>query len=73
MKVIDFTIDQEDLNILYLHTRFAYGKVTLEQWTEQVKKAYVEYFERNTANVEKYGEPKTFFQWVNGQIISLTS
>jgi hypothetical protein len=69
---IDFTIDIEDLKILYLHTRHAYKDLLFDEWVIVVKTSYKEYHSRNLKYLEKYGTPKTFSQWVNVQIISLT-
>ena len=64
MKNIDFKIDLEDLQALYIHTRQAYGNMTFDSWLLECKKAYKQYL-TNREN------PKTFSQWVNGQIIAL--
>ena len=69
---IDFTIDIEDLKILYLHTRHAYKDMLFDEWVIVAKTSYKEYHSRNLKDLEKYGTPKTFSQWVNGQIIALT-
>lgn len=71
MKNLDFTIELEDLQILFVKTRHAYKNMSFEKWTEEAKKSYSEYHERNSNDLKKYGQPKTFFQWVNGQIIAL--
>ena len=65
MKTIDFKIDQEDLKALFVLTRFAYGNMTFNSWVEECKNSYAS-FVKNKEN------PKTFSQWVNGQIIALT-
>lgn len=72
---LDYTIAPLDLKVLFMHTRFAYnkGKMTFEDWTKEVKEGYAEYHQRNTDKPEIYGEPKTFSQWVNAQIIMITS
>ena len=72
VKEIDFTIDQEDLQILYLHIRYSYKRMSFDKWVIEVKNVYKEYHDRNLNNLEKYGTPITFSQWVNGQIIGLT-
>jgi len=65
MKAIDFTIDEQDLEILFLYTRSAYKGLSFKQWIEEVKKSYSVHFEERE-------KPMTFSQWVNGQIIALT-
>ena len=69
---IDFTIDQEDLQILYLLIRYSYKRMSFDKWVIEVKNVYKEYHDRNLNNLEKYGTPITFSRWVNGQIIGLT-
>ncbi len=56
---------QEDLKILFLHTSHAYPNMIFSQWVEEIKKSY-------TSFAEGKENPKTFSQWVNGQIIALT-
>jgi len=70
---LDYTIDQDDLKVLFVHTREAYPRVGFNQWVEIAKADYARYHKRNTDNPERYGTPKTFSQWVNGQTIALTS
>lgn len=65
MKTVDFTIDKEDLKVLFVHTGFVYQKMNLEQFIKQVKKDYTSYL------IDREN-PKNFSQWVNGQIISLS-
>lgn len=72
MENLKFTIDVQDLKVLYLHTRDAYKGMSLDKWVIEVKDSYKDYHNRNLNNLQKYGTPKTFSQWVNGQIISLT-
>lgn len=64
MSNLDLTINQDDLKALYVHTRFAYGNLTFDQWAKEIKKAYID-FAKNQDN------PKTYSQWVNGQILAL--
>ena len=72
MGTLNFEIDNNDLDILYLHTMDAYNGMSLDKWVIEIKIAYKEYYNRNLNNSQRYGTPKTFSQWVNGQIISLT-
>jgi len=70
MGNIDFTIDQDDLKCLFIACRNAYK--SFEEFIQDSKKGYTEYHKRNSDNVEKFGNPKTYSQWINGQIIALT-
>ena len=72
MKNLNFEIENDDLKILYLHTCDAYKLMSFDKWIIESKNAYKEYYNRNLNDLQKYGTPKTFSQWVNGQIISLT-
>jgi len=65
MKTIDFTIDEQDLEILFRHTRHAYKGLSYGRWLVEIKKSYSVYFEEREKSM-------TFSQWVNGQIIALT-
>jgi hypothetical protein len=69
-NTLDFTIDQEDLKCLFIACRNAYK--SFDNFIEDSKIQYTNYFNRNTNNLQKYGAPKTYSQWVNGQIIALT-
>lgn len=71
MEKIDFKIDKEDLQILFLKTREYCKNQSFEIWKQECEKSFSEYHKRNSENLEKYGIPKTYSQWVNGQIISL--
>jgi hypothetical protein len=72
MKNIDFTIDIEDLKCLFIVCTKAFKNVPFDSFVNNCKISYCLYHKRNTENLEKYGSPKTFSQWVNGQIIALT-
>ena len=70
---IDFTIDQDDLKALYINASFEdFGNITFKNWIKITEESYVNYFNRNLSDLQKYGTPKTFSRWVNGQIIALT-
>lgn len=62
----DFTIDQDDLKVLFLHTKIAYNGYTFERWCDEIKESYTRFIKDKI-------NPKTFSQWVNGQIIYLTT
>jgi hypothetical protein len=66
---MNLQIDNNDLKILYIKTSFLYAN--FDEFKKECKKSYIEYFDRNTHNIEKYGQPKTFSQWINKQIIIL--
>ena len=66
MKTLDFKIDELDLSLLYHHTKFAYAGMNFENWCKECKKSYVKY-------VQNRKDVKTYSQYVNAQIISLTS
>lgn len=68
----NFTIEEQDLRILFLKTQTT--KFSLQGFTNFIKEceeSYLDYFNRNMNNLEKYGTPKTYSQWVNGSIIAL--
>lgn len=69
MKNIDFTIEENDLKCLFVACK---SQTSFNVFISDCKKSYAEYNQRNSGNLEKHGEPKTFSQWVNGQIIYLT-
>lgn len=73
MENLNFEIDLADLKILYSITKEAYQKMSFNDWVIEAKNVYKDYHNRNLNNLQKYGTPKTFSQWVNGQIISLTN
>ena len=63
-------IDQQDLKVLFAHTRGAYGNMTFEQWSKDCLKSYMSYF--NNKQIFKTNR-YTYSQFVNSQIIALTS
>lgn len=72
MKKLDFTIEEQDLRILFLKTQSTkFSADGFNDFINECKKAYSDYYNRNINNVSKYGLPKTYSQWVNGQIIAL--
>ena len=62
----DFTCDQTDLRILFSLTAKAYNTACFTEWEEQVRQGYRDYLKGRE-------NPKTYSQWINGQIIALTS
>ena len=72
MENLNFDIDKEDLKILFIHVRDAYKGISYDKFVIEAKNSYKDYHNRNLNNLQKYGKPKTFSQWVNGQIIALT-
>ena len=68
----DLTIELQDLRILYLKSEcITFSKKGFEYFVIECKKSYLEYYNRNINNINRYGNPKTYSQWVNGQIIAL--
>jgi hypothetical protein len=70
MNNINLTIDQDDLKCLFIACKLEVSFATFEK---DCYNSYRDYYSRNINNVQVYGEPKTFSQWVNAQIIALTS
>lgn len=69
MANIDFTIEKDDLKCLFIACKL---QTSFNVFISDCKKSYTEYYQRNLDNLQKYGEPKTYSQWINGQILSLT-
>jgi hypothetical protein len=69
MENIDFTIDENDLKCLFIACKL---KQTFNQFVKDCEEGYADYHKRNLDNLQKYGQPKTYSQWINGQIIHLT-
>ena len=68
----NFLIEEQDLRILFLKTKNTkFSAQGYRNFIKECEEAYLDYFNRNTNNLEKYGTPKTYSQWVNGQIIAL--
>ena len=61
---LDLKINEEDLKILYLKTRFAYGNISFDNWNIDCLNSYKSFAENKTKVI-------TYSQWVNGQILSL--
>ena len=69
---LDFTIEEQDLRILFLKMpQYKLSKEGFDVFKKECKDGYVYYFNRNKNNLAKYGEPKTYSQWINAQIIVL--
>ena len=58
---IDYTVDEVNLKVLFLHTRKAYGNITFQNWVSEVKEAYKNF-------IQGKKDFKTFSQWIEGQI-----
>jgi hypothetical protein len=69
MENIDFTIDEDDLKCLYIACK---PIESFNEFVKDCKEGYAYYHKRNLDDLQKYGQPKTFSQWINGQIIYLT-
>ena len=65
----DLRINQDELKVLFIHTRYAYGNITFISWEKECKKSYMSYFN----NKELFSNRQyTYSQFVNAQIIALT-
>lgn len=69
MGNIDLTIDQDDLKCLFIACK---PKQSFGEFMKECEQGYLDYHKRNLENLQRYGQPKTYSQWVNGQIIYLT-
>jgi hypothetical protein len=68
----EFNIDSQDLRILFLKTSTTtFSAKGFNNFIKECEVSYLDYFNRNMNNLERYGSPKTYSQWVNGQIIAL--
>lgn len=72
MENLNFEIDKDDLKILFIHVSDAYKGISFKKFVIETQSSYLDYFNRNINNLQKYGTAKTFSQWVNAQIIALT-
>jgi hypothetical protein len=72
MENLNFEIDNADLKTLFILVKNLYNGHSFNDFVIDCKFSYKEYYNRNLNDLQKYGTPKTFSQWVNGQIISLT-
>ena len=68
MRNIDFTIEEDDLMCLHLACKV---QGSFNKFEDECKKGYSNYYNRNLDDLQRYCTPKTFSQWVNGQIIAL--
>lgn len=65
----DLRIDQEDLKVLFSHTKNAYGNMSFENWSKECEKSYMSYFNnKKLFSNRKY----TYSQFVNAQILAIT-
>ena len=69
MGNIDFTIEEDDLKCLFIACR--YNK-SFKDFKKECESGYTSYYNRNINNLQKYGKPISYFNWINGQTISLT-
>lgn len=70
MEAINFNIDNKDLQCLFVACDY---KKSFSEFVKECEQGYRLYHERSLDNLQKYGQPKTYSQWVNGQILSLNS
>jgi hypothetical protein len=64
--VTNLTIEQEDLKVLYVLTKYAYGNISFDAWCIKIRIAYLKF-------IEGKDNCKTYSQWVNGQIVYLNN
>ena len=69
MEAINFTIDNNDLKCLYIACKLT---LSFDVFVKECEQNYLDYHKRNSDNLEKYGQPKTYSQWINSQTLSLT-
>jgi hypothetical protein len=69
MSNIDFTIEEEDLKCLFIACR--YNK-SFKDFKKECESGYTSYYNRNNNDLQKYGEPKSYSNWINGQTLFLT-
>lgn len=69
MKNLNYTVAEEDMKALFIACRL---DISYQNFVIGNKKAYSDYHFRNSKNIAYFGEPTTFSQWINGQILSLT-
>jgi hypothetical protein len=68
----NFKIEEQDLRILFLKAQTTqFSTKGFNNFIKECEESYLDYFNRNMNNLQKYGTPKTYSQWVNGQIIAL--
>lgn len=57
--------DEENLKILFAHTRHVFKNKEFNFWKKECEKSYFDYLKGRK-------NPKTFNEWVNGQILAIT-
>jgi len=71
MSTLNYSIEIEDLKVLMIKSIVAYKNTSFENFVIECKQSYSDYYNRNMSDLKKWGQPKSFSQWVNGQIIAL--
>tara|TARA_R110000822_G_scaffold303876_1_gene428829 strand:- start:79 stop:285 length:207 start_codon:yes stop_codon:yes gene_type:complete len=62
-------IKQEDLKVLFSHTKSAYGNMSFKNWKKECLKSYMSYFNNKSIfNNRKYN----YSQFVNAQVLAIT-
>lgn len=69
MKKKYSTKNEEDLKCLFIACK---SNSSFDSFVKECRESYSEYCQRNLSDLNKYGWPKNFSQWINGQIIALT-
>ena len=62
---MNYEIDTQDLQILFLKVQFSIDNLSFDEWVKQVKKDYLHYIQDGRKNI------KSFSKWINGQIIAM--
>lgn len=66
----NFDVDAQDLRILFLKTQTTkFSTKGFKKFVKECQEGYTQYYNRNINDVIRYGVPKTYSQWINGQII----
>tara|TARA_B100000809_G_C14744902_1_gene389970 strand:+ start:340 stop:546 length:207 start_codon:yes stop_codon:yes gene_type:complete len=64
----DLRIDQEDLKVLFAHTKSAYGNMSFSDWCKECSKSYMSYF--NNKDIFRNNR-YTYSEFVNAQILAM--
>lgn len=69
---IDFTVSENDIKCLFIASLSGVKGYTFEKFVSECKEGYLMYYNRNMNDLKYYGKPKTYSQWINGQILAIT-
>jgi hypothetical protein len=68
IKTMNLTINETSLKELWLLTKYCQNYLSFDHWKYKCKIAYIEYYNRNLNDLEKYGLPLIYQEWINKQI-----